>query len=147
MIEHIKPLPISEEMLGAYLESNLSLEEARNVEQILQGNDELSAFVNELSMSDDLMSNNLMEDIPSFGNDFNLPEAPTEIETYIEPHISPLGLESSFADIAVCNMMPDLTDDSDMIINDNLTNTEVDIDNISDIGMDINSEVLPIDGE
>ena len=147
MIKHITPLPISEEMLGAYLEGNLAQHDAKYIEQLLQGNDELSAFVENLSVSDDLTSDYRMEDIPSFGNDFNLPEAPTEIETYIEPHISPLGLESSFADIAVCNMMPDLTDDSDMIINDNLTNTEVDIDNISDIGMDINSEVLPIDGE
>lgn len=141
MIKHIKPLPISEEMLGAYLEGNLSQNDAQYVEQMLHDNDELSAFVNELSVSDNLTSNYLMEDIPSFENDFALPEIATEIGTFIEPHILPFGFEPSFADVAACAMMPDITDDGDMIINDNQTN--IDIDNISDIGMDD----LPIDGE
>ena len=142
MIKHIKPLPISEEILGAYLEGNLSQNDAQYVEQMLHDNDELSAFVNELAVSDNLTSNYLMEDIPSFENDFALPEIATEIGTFIEPHILPFGFEPSFADVAACAMMmSDLTDDGDMIINDNQTN--IDIDNISDIGMDD----LPIDGE
>ena len=146
MIKHIKPLPISEEMLGAYLEGNLAHSDAQYVEQMLHDNDELSAFVNELAVSDNLTSNYLMEDIPSFENDFALPEIATEIGTFIEPHILPFGFEPSFVDVAACAMMmSDLTDDGDMIINDNQTN--IDIDNISDIGMDINSEALPTDGE
>ena len=142
MIKHIKPLPISEEMLGAYLEGNLAQHDAKYIEQLLQGNDELSAFVEDLSVSDDLTSDYRMEDIPSFENDFILPEISTEVGTFIEPHILPVGVESSFVDVAACAMMmSDLTDDGDMIINDNQTN--IDIDNISDIGMDD----LPIDGE
>jgi len=141
MIKHIKPLPISEEILGAYLEGNLSQNDAQYVEQMLHDNDELSAFVNELSVSDNLTSNYLMEDIPSFENDFALPEIATEVGTYLEHQVLPFGFEPSFADVAVCAMMPDITDDGDMIINDNQTN--IDIDNISDIGMDD----LPIDGE
>ena len=143
MIKHIKPLPISEEMLGAYLEGNLAQSDAQYVEQMLHDNDELSAFVNELAVSDNLTSNYLMEDIPSFENDFALPEIATEIGTFIEPHILPFGFEPSFVDVAACAMIPDLTDDGDM--NENQTN--IDIDNISDIGMDINSEALPTDGE
>lgn len=146
MIKHIKPLPISEEMLGAYLEGNLTQSDATYVEQMLQGNDDLSTFVNELSVSDDLMSNYQVEELPSFENDFTLPEIATEVGTFVEPHILPFGFEPSFADVAACAMMmSDLTDDGDMIINDNQTN--IDIDNISDIGMDINSEALPTDGE
>ena len=146
MIKHINPLPISEEILGAYLEGNLSQNDAQYVEQMLHDNDELSAFVNELAVSDNLISNYLMEDIPSFENDFALPEIATEIGTFIEPHILPFGFEPSFADVSACAMMmSDLTDDGDMIINDNQTN--IDIDNISDIGVDINSEALPTDGE
>lgn len=142
MIRHIKPLPISEEMLGAYLEGNLTQSDATYVEQMLQGNDDLSTFVNELSVSDDLMSNYQVEELPSFENDFTLPEIATEVGTFVEPHILPFGFEPSFADVAACAMMmSDLTDDGDMIINDNQTN--IDIDNISDIGMDD----LPIDGE
>lgn len=144
MIKHIKPLPISEEMLGAYLEGNLAQSDAIFVEQMLQSNNEFSAFVEELSVSDDLTSNYPVEELPSFENDFTLPEIATEVGTFVEPHILPFGFESSFIDIAACAMMmSDLTDDGDM--NENQTN--IDIDNISDIGMDINSEALPTDGE
>lgn len=145
MIKHIKPLPISEEMLGAYLEGNLAQSDAQYVELILQGNDELSAFIDELSLSDDLTSNYQVEELPSFENDFTLPEIATEVGTFVEPHILPFGFEPSFVDAAACAMMPDITDDGDMKINDNLLNT--DTDNISDIGMDINSDDLPIDCE
>ena len=142
MIRHIKPLPISEEMLGAYLEGNIAQSDAIFVEQILRSNNEFSAFVEELSVSDDLASDYQMEDIPSFKNDFTLPEIATEVGTYLEHQVLPFGFEPSFADVAACAMMmSDLTDDGDMIINDNQTN--IDIDNISDIGMDD----LPIDGE
>ena len=143
MIKHIKPLPISEEMLGAYLEGNLAPSDAQYVELMLQDNDELSAFVEELSVSDDLTSDYPMEDIPSFENDFTLPEIATEVGTYLEHQVLPFGFEPSIVDVAACAMIPDLTDDGDM--NENQTN--IDIDNISDIGMDINSEALPTDGE
>ena len=143
MIKHIKPLPISEEMLGAYLEGNLAQSDAQYVELMLQDNDELSAFVEELSVSDDLTSDYPMEDIPSFENDFTLPEIATEVGTFLEHQVLPFGFEPSIVDVAACAMIPDLTDDGDM--NENQTN--IDIDNISDIGMDINSEALPTDGE
>ncbi|MBQ4063795.1 MAG: hypothetical protein IJC92_05935 [Bacteroidaceae bacterium] len=145
MIKHIKPLPVSEEMLGAYIEGNLTQNDAQYVEQMLQSDDELSAFVNELSVSDNLTLDSRMEDLPSFDDDFTLPEVSTETGTCLEPHVLPFGFEPSFADVAACACMPDIADDGDMIINDNLPNT--DADNISDIGMDINSEVLPTDGE
>ncbi len=143
MIKHIKPLLISEEMLGAYLEGNLAQSDAQYVELILQGNDELSAFIDELSLSDDLTSNYQVEELPSFENDFTLPEIATEVGTYIEHQVLPFGFEPSIVDVAACAMMSNLTDDGDM--NDNQTN--IDIDNISDIGMDINSDDLPIDCE
>ena len=143
MIKHIKPLPISEEMLGAYLEGNLAQSDAIFVEQMLRSNNEFSAFVEELSVSDDLTSNYRMEDIPSFENDFTLPEIATEVGTYLEHQVLPFGFEPSFVDVAACAMIPDLTDDGNM--NGNQSN--IDIDNISDIGMDINSEALPTDGE
>lgn len=143
MIKHIKPLPISEEMLGAYLEGNLAQSDAIFVEHMLRSNNEFSAFVDELSVSDDLTSNYRMEDIPSFENDFTLPEIATEVGIDLEHQDLPFGFEPSFVDVAACAMIPDLTDDSNM--NGNQTN--IDIDNISDIGMDINSEALPTDGE
>ena len=113
MIKHIKPLPISEEMLGAYLEGNLAQSDAQYVELMLQDNDELSAFVEELSVSDDLTSDYPMEDIPSFENDFTLPEIATEVGTYLEHQVLPFGFEPSIVDVAACAMIPDLTDDGD----------------------------------
>lgn len=141
MIKHIKPLPISEEMLGAYLEGNLSQDEAKKVEQMLQGNNELSAFVDELSVSDNLTSNYLLEDMPSLENDFTLPEISTELGTYIEPHALPFGFEPSFADVAACACMPDITDDGDTTINEEMLGAAINED--LDLGVDINSGDLP----
>lgn len=143
MIKHIEPLPISEEMLGAYLEGKLSQHGARYVEQMLQNNDEFSAFVDELSMSDNLTSNYLMEDMPSFENDFILPEISTGIGAYIEPHVLPFEFEPSFADVAACAIMPDITDDVGIIISEDMPNIDISVNN----GSDINSEDLPNDGE
>lgn len=141
MIKHIKPLPISEEMLGAYLEGNLVQSGAQYVELMLQDNDELSAFVEELSVSDDLTSDYPMEDIPSFENDFTLPEIATEVETYLEHQVLPFGFEPSFADVAACASMPDTTDDGDIIINEEMLDTAISED--LDFCVDINSEDLP----
>ena len=141
MIKHIKPLPISEEMLGAYLEGNLAQHNAQYVERMLQGDNELSAFVEELSVSDNLASNYLLEDLPSFENDFTLPEISTELGTYIEPHALPFGFDPSFADVAACACMPDITDDGDIIINEEILDTAISED--LDFGVDINSEDLP----
>ena len=123
MIKHIKPLPISEEMLGAYLEGNLVQSDAQYVELMLQDNDELSAFVEELSVSDNMTSNYLLEDIPNLENDFTLPEISTELGTYIELHAPPFGFEPSFADVAACAIVPEIMnsgDDSDVDFNDNM---------------------------
>ena len=145
MIKHIKPLPISEEMLGAYLEGNLAQHDARYVEQVLQGDNEFSAFVEELSISDNLTSNYLLENMPSFENDFTLPEISSELGTYIEPHALPFGFEPSFADVAACACMPDITDDGDIIINEEMLDSAIRED--LDFGVDINNEDLPNDDE
>lgn len=153
MIKYIKPLPVSEEMLGAYLEGNLSQNDAQYVEQMLQDNDELSAFVNELSVSDNLTSNYLMEDIPSLENDFALPEVSTEIGAFIEPHVFPFGFEPSFADVAACAMMPDVTDDGgnyDLNLRDSMSNNndfdEFEVDSISsDENLTSNDSLLDSD--
>ena len=138
MIKHIKPLPISEEMLGAYIEGNLAQHDAQYVEQMLQDDNDFSAFVEELSISDNLMSNYLLEDMPSLENDFTLPEISSELGTYIA---LPFGFEPSFADVVACACMPDITDDGDIIINEEMLDTAISED--LDFGADINSEDLP----
>ena len=141
MIKHIKPLPISEELLGAYLEGNLTQNDAQYIEQMLQENDQLSAFVNELSVSDDLTSNYDVEEFPGFENDFTLPDIASEIGTYLEPHIPPFLFEPAFVDVASCAVMPDITDDGDIITNEEKLDTTIGED--LNFRVDIDSEVLP----
>lgn len=145
MIKHIKPLPVSEEMLGAYLEGNLALNDARYIQQMLQDNDELSAFVNELSVSDNLTSDYRMEDIPNFENDFTLPEISTEVGIYLEPQILSLGFEPLFDDVAACALVPDCMNNDDVISFDDLPNA--DMDNFTVIDVDINHEDCSLDVE
>ena len=134
-------LPISEELLGAYLEGNLTQNDAQYIEQMLQENDELSAFVNELSVSDDLTSNYDVEEFPGFENDFTLPDIASEIGTYLEPHIPPFLFEPAFVDVASCAVMPDITDDGDIITNEEKLDTTIGED--LNFRVDIDSEVLP----
>ena len=78
MIKDLKPFPISEEMLGAYLESNLSLEEAREVEDIIGNNDEFCAFVNEVTLHEIDESVSIENDFPNWNENFELPEIKSE---------------------------------------------------------------------
>ena len=48
MLKHLEPLPISEEMLGAYLEGNLTAEEVGYVEHVMREDYSLRSLVEEL---------------------------------------------------------------------------------------------------
>lgn len=81
MIRYIKPLPVSEEMLGAYLEGNLPAEDSLKLEGMLQSNVAFKGFVDEVSGlsadgdSDDVYES-LHDEYPSFGEEFELPQIP-----------------------------------------------------------------------
>ena len=74
----------SEEMLGAYLEGNLSIEEELQVEQILANNSDLAALADEVNTTpdyssetiEDLLANDLseseIEEIETFKQIFNM---------------------------------------------------------------------------
>ena len=51
MLKHLQPLPISEEMLGAYLEGNLTAEETSYVESVVEKDYSLRSLVDELADS------------------------------------------------------------------------------------------------
>lgn len=81
MLKHLQPLPISEEMLGAYLEGNLTAEEVGYVESLMQTDDVLREFVEDIDASFDAMDE-VQTDIAflEFGQDlmsFQLPELPS----------------------------------------------------------------------
>ena len=79
MLKHLQPLPISEEMLGAYLEGNLSVEEVGYVESGIGEDDMLRGLVDEID--------DVQEDWTDMHrNDFDL-VFEQEIEDFILPEI------------------------------------------------------------
>lgn len=77
MIKYIKPLPVSEEMLGAYLEGNLSAEEAQRIEQLIEADDDLSGLIDdveELTLVEG--TDSIYDDFPDFGESYMLPKIP-----------------------------------------------------------------------
>ena len=52
MIKYIKPLPVSEEMLVAYLEGNLTAEDSSMVQGVINSNSEFKNFVEEVAVAD-----------------------------------------------------------------------------------------------
>lgn len=79
MLKHLEPLQISEEMLGAYLEGNLTAEEVGYVEALLVLDKDLQELVGEVgTISSDWLSENLDDSnlicSDDVLNDFDLPE-------------------------------------------------------------------------
>lgn len=75
MLKHLEPLPISEEMLGAYLEGNLTADEVGYVESFLETDDVLKGLVDEIGeTSSDWMMENLDTPLYDELNGMELPE-------------------------------------------------------------------------
>lgn len=93
--DSIEDLPISEEMLGAYLENNLDSIEMSNLEFTLKEDSELSNFVNDisydnLSMLDNIEAQLFGSSCPIFRSDFDLPyfESDVMLENLFETQIA-----------------------------------------------------------
>ena len=102
-MKQIKPLPISEEMLGAYLEGNLPLEEARYVENLIVEDDDLQAFVGDLTTLDVNNEASVYDECPDFDAAFGLP--------YVE--VGKLNMDDTFrmigggsSESGLCNDFP-----------------------------------------
>ena len=80
MLKHLEPLPISEEMLGAYLEGNLTAEEVGYVESCLKSDIDLQELVDEVGYTgSDWVNEEAIVDLnPEYSaygfDDFDLPE-------------------------------------------------------------------------
>lgn len=103
MMKQIKPLSISEEMLGAYLEGNLPLEEARYVENLIGEDDDLQAFVGDLTTLDMDNEVSVYDDYPDFDAAFELPQV----------EVSRLNMDDTFqmagdlySESSLCNDFP-----------------------------------------
>ena len=117
MMKQIKPLSISEEMLGAYLEGNLPLEEARYVENLIGEDADLQAFVGDLTTLDMDNEVSVYDDYPDFDAAFELPATPMNLESIMETSITSMGCEP----LDICAITLDVTDDTSTIINSDIS--------------------------
>lgn len=79
MLKHLQPLPISEEMLGAYLEGNLTADEVGFVETCLKSDIDMQELVDEVGYTGQDWVNEAVVDLnPEYSaygfDDFDLPE-------------------------------------------------------------------------
>ena len=99
MLKHLQPLPISEEMLGAYLEGNLTADEVGYVESLLETDDVLKELVDEVhDISCDFTgtdSYGMRDDVEDELIGFQLPELDLSMITKIEDMDNMLNSESN----------------------------------------------------
>lgn len=108
----IQELPLSEEMLGAYLEGNLNFYDTINVESVMWGNDNLFAFMDKSSMDESVVTDYLETEFLGLDNDFVLPEMQMGITML--PYSFPLRFEPSSEDV-VNVIMPEVASDGDSL--------------------------------
>jgi hypothetical protein len=114
MIKHISSPTISEEILGAYLEGNLSEYETQRVERILECDDYLDGLVDEIAVenltildTDADSSPSIYDENPNFDLDFELPEVESsfgcfpEVACFIRPHVSASSYNEEI-EVAAC---------------------------------------------
>lgn len=126
-------LPISEELLGAYLEGSLSIEEAQMVEHIMRERGGFHDFVNELQSFDDVLLSNNLEDIPNFETDFELPDTSSDADTQIIetfPMVADVDIACAICDFADIFDSPTgaLEEESMQNVFEDRGETELDID-------------------
>ena len=126
-------LPISEELLGAYLEGSLSIEEAQMVEHIMRERGGFHEFIDELQSFDDVLSSSNYEDIPNFETDFELPDTSSDADTQIIetfPMVADVDIACAICDFADIFDSPTraLEEESTQNVFEDRGETELDID-------------------
>lgn len=142
--DSIEDLPVSEEMLGAYLENNLDSFEAAQIESCISEDSNLSDFVAEVSQEDiGNILDNLEHQIydpsyPVFIYDLDLPNIEGDITNvpFYEDHMVAACCPDDFFD----NLNTGISDDSfssDHLIEENLSHDDSFLG--SDQSLDIDS--------
>lgn len=119
----IQDLPVSEEMLGAYIEGNLDLINSQCVEELMQQDDGFASLVNDCRANDLLLDqfNNWNEPINFMGmEDISLPELPIEaINQYDNGEVlNLLDSYNSFEDVACASPSYDFIENNDFFSDD-----------------------------
>lgn len=144
MIHNNFKLPISEELLGAYLEGSLSIEEAQMVEHIMRERGEFHNFVDDLQSFDDVLLSNNIEDIPNFETDFELPDIFAKLSSADVNHI-PSHDSSLYPEVAACSPILDIA-----MLNNDIIDNDISIsDNneMSSVEIDVNTDDALFDNE
>lgn len=133
MIHNNFKLPISEELLGAYLEGSLSIEDAQMVEHIMRERGGFHEFIDELQSFDDVLSSSNYEDIPNFETDFELPDTSSYADTQIIetfPMVADVDIACAICDFADIFDSPTvaLEEESTQNVFEDRGETELDID-------------------
>lgn len=103
MIKYIKPLPVSEEMLGAYLEGNLTAEDSSMVQGVIDSNSEFKNFVEEVAVADPSTEESIYDSHPNFDMDFELPEVPLQFEPQTDVLVlNPQIIELEYPELVAC---------------------------------------------
>lgn len=145
MIKLINPLPIPEEMLGAYLEGNLSVEDSAKVESLLDNDASFREFVDDITISMPDSAQSIYDEHPGFDIDFRLPELP-DVNDPLEIPDNVIDfttiLNNSLNEVAACEILDfeepifqenyDLDDDCTLIDNDQYGNSDDNFDTINE---------------
>lgn len=103
MIKYIKPLPVSEEMLGAYLEGNLTAEDSSMVQGVIDSNSEFRNFVDVVSVADPSTEESIYDAHPNFDLEFELPEVPLQFEPQTNVLVlNPPIIELEYPELVAC---------------------------------------------
>lgn len=141
MLKHLQPLPISEEMLGAYLEGNLTAEEVGYVESALQTDELLKGIVDEVnrdgidwtSLADNTFIHKGLELMP----DLQIPDIPT-LTIFANETIATHA--PFYPDIAACAALEDVDIEGVEILEG--TNISIELDGDKDFGGDMDDSTI-----
>lgn len=141
MLKHLQPLPISEEMLGAYLEGNLTAEEVGYVESALQTDELLKGIVEEVNCDEidwtSFADNTSIYEGLEFMHDLQIPEIPT-LTIFTNKTIS--AHTPFYPDIAACAALEDVDIEEVEILEG--TNISIEQNGNKDFGGDMDDPTM-----
>lgn len=143
MVAYVNP-SLSAEMLGAYLEGNLSDNENALVHDIISNDSELSSIASDVVEFETDWNANIYEDYPEFNDMFSIPviESVTEEDVTVLPETHDVDNEFFVSSDSV-----DEADNKEFAIEDHGIEESSDLSYVHYADADDNSEILDDDME
>ena len=144
MLKHLQPLPISEEMLGAYLEGNLTADEVGYVESALQTDELLKGIVDEVNRDGidwtSLVDNTFIHEGLELMPDLQIPDIPT-LTIFANETIATHA--PFYPDIAACAALEDV-DIEEIEVPEGM-NICIELDGVKNFGDDMDDPTIIMD--